>query len=225
MQQITDCILHNDHHIIVCAKPPGMPVQEDKSNEPSLHRMAQAYCQRDLHLVNRIDRPCSGLVLMAKNKISAQGLYDQYREKQVKKTYLAIVNKPIEKPEGRLEHYLGRIPGQNRMIAHLEKEEESQKKVELEYKKIGESDRFALLAITSITGAQHQIRVQLGAAGMPIRGDEKYGFKRANPDRSVQLHAWRMTFMHPSSGDLTEYQAPVPDGKVWAIFESSIKQA
>ena len=79
--RLGDIVLHNDHQIIACNKPSGLPTQEDKTGDTSLHRMAQAYCKRDLFIVHRLDRPSSGLVLFAKSKAAAAQLSDQFASK------------------------------------------------------------------------------------------------------------------------------------------------
>jgi len=78
-----------------------------------------------------------------------------------------------------------------------------------------------LLKINLVTGRHHQVRAQLGAIGSPIKGDVKYGFKRGNRDRSIHLHAWKLSFKHPVTKIDEEVIAPLPDEVVWNAFEVS----
>lgn len=221
MNQISDIILFQDHQVIVMNKPPGMPVQEDKTGDPSLLRMAMAYCKQDLYLVNRLDRPCSGIVLMAKNKKAAGYLSELYKKREISKTYLAIADKPVEPPAGSLEHILVRESGKNKITALTDEDVEGTH-VKMQYTVKAESDTLAFLEITTDSGGQHQLRAQLGAAGHPIRGDNKYGYKRGNRDRSIQLHAWKLQFRHPSKHVNVDIQCPPPAQHIWNIFQDSM---
>ena len=86
---------------------------------------------------------------------------------------------------------------------------------------MGKSDHYHLLRIELISGRHHQIRAQLAAIGCPIKGDVKYGARRSNKDRSIHLHAWKMEFQHPISGDTINIEAPLPDEVVWNAFNKS----
>ena len=79
-----------------------------------------------------------------------------------------------------------------------------------------------MLQIHLITGKHHQIRAQLAAIGCPIKGDVKYGARRKNQDRSIHLHAWRLGFQHPETGEKVVFEAPVPEGdSLWAAVSGS----
>ena len=89
----------------------------------------------------------------------------------------------------------------------------------MSYKLIGSIENYHLLEIDLISGRHHQIRSQLSAIGCPIKGDVKYGFKRGNKDRSIHLHAWKLGFKHPVTGEKVELIADLPDDNVWKAFE------
>jgi len=93
----------------------------------------------------------------------------------------------------------------------------------LSYRLLASSDNYHLLEVQLHTGRQHQIRVQLAAIGSPIKGDVKYGARRGNKDRSIQLHSWKMAFNHPVTNERVELQAPVPEGGVWAAFREVVE--
>lgn len=216
-------ILLKNNQFLAVAKPNGLSVQDDQSGEISLQKMAEAYCKHPLKAVHRIDKPVSGVVLFAKSKSAQTGFTQQFEAHSVDKTYLAIVqNEPPEKA-AHLTHFLLKKKGENQSRV-FEKPVEHSEKAELEYEFIASSDRYKLLKIKLLTGRHHQIRAQLAFIGCPIKGDAKYGFRRANPDRSIQLHAWKMAFDHPVSGKREVIEAPLPTtDPLWKFFEESIK--
>ena len=93
------------------------------------------------------------------------------------------------------------------------------KKAVLSYRVIGHSDRYQLLEVQLMTGRHHQIRCQLAAIGMPIKGDLKYGAHRSNPDGSISLLSRRVAFTHPVSGAQISVEAPLPDDPLWQAFK------
>ncbi|GJM35816.1 MAG: RNA pseudouridine synthase [Saprospiraceae bacterium] len=215
--QIGDLILYKNNQLIAFNKPPGIPVQQDKSGDKSLLGLGEIYCKSKLQLIHRIDRPASGIVLLAKNNPALNELNRQFKEREVDKTYLAVVgNKPAEE-SGKLVHFLRRNGRINRTETYTEEQPES-RKAELTYRLIASIERYHLLEIKLHSGRHHQIRAQLAAIGSPIKGDDKYGFKRANRDRSIQLHAWKLGFTHPVSHEKEIIIAPPPKDPVWDAF-------
>lgn len=211
-----DLVLFNDHQIIAFAKPAGMPTQEDKTGDASLHRLAQAYCKRDLYIVHRLDRPCSGLVVFAKTKNAASLLSSGLANRSIAKKYLAVVPLGIEPREGSLAHTIVKTRSGK---VHVSTDEKEGKNAQLDYKAIKEIDNYTLVEITPSTGRLHQIRAQLSAHGFPVKGDVKYGSRRKNKDRSIHLHSHSMKFRHPTKGQDVELTCPLPDESVWNAFE------
>lgn len=210
-----DLVLFNDHQIIACAKPAGMPTQEDKTGDPSLHRLAQAYCKRDLYVVHRLDRPCSGLVVFAKTKNAASLLSAGLAERKFEKKYMAVVPLGIEPAEATLSDYIIKIGAGKVRVSQDEKDG---KNAQLDYKTVGAIDNYTLIEITPSTGRLHQIRAQLSAHGFPVKGDVKYGSRRKNKDRSIHLHSYSMTLRHPTKGEQMKFVCPLPDETVWNAF-------
>ncbi len=217
MKKISEFIISQTNQFIAMNKPCGMSVQEDQSGDASLHRIAMAYCKHDLYLVHRLDRPVSGIVVFAKNKKAAAHLSAQWKSGEVEKRYLAVVSQENTADAGRLVHFIGEKKGSNR-VAVASQAFKDAKIAELSFEKVAESDHYNLLDVQLKTGRRHQIRAQLAAGGMPVKGDVKYGFKRGNRDRSIHLHAWQLTFRHPVSGELITLQADPPDDVVWNAF-------
>ncbi|MCB9282963.1 MAG: RNA pseudouridine synthase [Lewinellaceae bacterium] len=215
--RIGDLVLYKNNQLIAFNKPAGLPTQEDKTGDKSLASLAEIYCKGPVHLVHRLDRPASGVVLFARNHSALVDLNEQFKQRIVQKTYLAVVGQEPPKPEGTLVHYLQKNARLNRTIAHVN-ETPGSDRAELSYRQIGASDNYFLLEIELHTGRHHQIRAQLAAIGCPIKGDNKYGFKRANRDRSIHLHAWKLSFEHPVTREREEIVAPPPDDPLWKSF-------
>ena len=215
--RISDLILHNDHHIVVCNKPAGMPTQADKTGDKSLHDLAEAFCKRRLFIVHRLDRPVSGVVVFAKSKEAAATLSSQFAENKVGKTYLAVVSPGIDPGEGTLVHMLDTTRKSKTRIIEGEKDG---KESRLDYKLVMSLDNYDVLEVHPQTGRTHQIRAQLGAAGHPVKGDVKYGARRGNKDRSIHLHCRQLEFLHPSTGLLLLLQAELPEEVLWQVVEA-----
>lgn len=208
-----DILIHNDL-FIAFNKPAGIASQPDKTGDECLLDMAERHCRRNLHLVNRLDRPVSGIALFAKTKAVMTTLTDQFRNRSVQKIYLAVVQNEPPQESGTLVHFLSKNQNKNIAFAHTEEQPDTERS-ELEYKLLGKSKNYFLLEVQPTTGKHHQIRVQLAAIGCPIKGDVKYGARRGNSDRSIHLHAWKLSFEHPMSGERIELEAPVPEDVVW----------
>lgn len=216
--QISENILYKNNQLIALNKPATVAVQEDKSEDKSLLNLAEIYCKSSLFLLNRIDRPASGVVLFAKNKKAAAHLSEQLKTRKVQKTYLAVVKNAPPKKEDTLTHFVLKQNSQNRSMI-VETAGKGAKEAVLKYTLLDKIDNYHLLQIDLITGRHHQIRAQLAAIDCPIKGDVKYGFRRGNRDRSIHLHAWKMSFQHPVNREQVELVAPVPDESVWNAFD------
>ena len=215
---IGDLVLYKNNQLIDYNKPSGVPVQHDSNENKPLISLAEIYCKATLYLIHRLDQPASGVILFAKNKRALANVNAQFQGRQVKKTYLAVVKNKPETSEGNLVHFLKK-DGQKNLSRAFDTEEKGSKRAELSYRVIASSDHYHLLEIVLITGRHHQIRAQLAAIGSPIRGDNKYGFKRGNPDRSIQLHAWKIAFKHPVTTEEVELTAPLPNDAIWNAFD------
>ena len=210
-------ILLKNNQFLVINKPPGLGIQPDKTGNKSLVDLAEIYTKKKLFVTHRIDRPVSGVVILAKNSSCAGALNEQFREKQIQKTYLAIVKEAPKENEGTLIHYLTKNEKVNKSFVSDVKSYNN-KKAELKYVVIAKSDNYSLLKINLITGRHHQIRAQLSAIGSPIKGDVKYGARRSNKDRSIHLHAWKISFKHPISNEVIDVIAPPPSESLWDYF-------
>jgi 23S rRNA pseudouridine1911/1915/1917 synthase len=202
-------ICYEDEALLALNKPPGMPAQPDPTGDLSLLAWAEERAGHALHLANRLDRPVSGLMLLAKTPQAMAQVQRQFHDGSVRKEYVAVVAGAPEQPQDTLVHFLTQNPRTHRAYAHAE-ERPGAMRAELRYRLIGRGDRYAFLLVQPFTGRHHQIRAQLSAIGCPIRGDVRYGARRANTDRSIHLHAWRLTLEHPITKQNMSFEAPLP---------------
>lgn len=210
-------VIHQDEFLVLVDKPPGMPVQPDRTGDRSLLEDMQAlFPQAVVGSPNRLDRPVSGLTLFTLKAPALRAMDKLFREKRVAKTYLAIVEGRTE-AEGELVHRLSHAGGTRRSRV-AEATGDGNARLRFTTKAVG--DRFSLLEVVPQGGAFHQIRAQLAAAGHPIKGDVKYGARRGEPDRSIALHAWRMQFIHPITGREMTIEAPFPVRSIWPQLQA-----
>jgi 23S rRNA pseudouridine1911/1915/1917 synthase len=215
-------ILFEDNHLLVINKPPGVLAQGDNTKDCSVLDIVKNIIKiRDekpgkvyLGLVHRLDRPTSGVMVLAKTSKALSRLNKQFAEKTTSKTYWAIVSGTAADTPTRLSHFLIRKQAQNKSYAHR-KEVPNSKFSELIYTKKRDLDRYTLLEIELLTGRHHQIRAQLSAEELIIKGDLKYGAKRPNKDGSIHLHARKLTIIHPTLKEPISFTAPPPKDTVW----------
>jgi len=211
---ISNMIIYNNNQLLALNKPAGIPVQSDKTGDKSLLDLAEIYCKHTVYLIHRIDRPVSGLVLFAKNKKALAAINQQLQEKKVSKQYLAILSEKLTPAKGTLTSYLIKNEKVNKSFI-VDKSQSNAKEAILHYEYLKSSDKYHLYKIQIETGRHHQIRVQLQDQKVHIKGDVKYGFRRANKDRSIDLHAWKLSFKHPISDEQVDLVAPPQDNPIW----------
>ncbi|QHN65104.1 RluA family pseudouridine synthase [Bergeyella cardium] len=222
-----DQILYEDNHLLIINKRAGQLVQGDKTGDESLLETLKHFIkERDhkpgnvfLGLVHRIDRPTSGLVIYAKTSKALSRLTQMIKNREIKKTYWAIVPKEIVPKSQRLVHYLKKNEKNNKAIVFT-KPTDGAKEAILTYTIIKVLDNYQLLEVDLETGRHHQIRAQLSKIGLPIKGDLKYGAPRSNQDGGISLHARKLEFIHPVTRERIEITAPVPQqDTVWSACE------
>lgn len=223
--------IYEDNHIIVVAKQAGEIVQADKTGDRTLADDVKDYIKERyakpgavfLGIPHRLDRPVSGLCVLARTSKALARLNEMFRTGMVRKTYWAIVKDLPPEPEGTLTHWLVRNEKQNKSFAY-DHERPGAKRAVLDYRLIGHSQRYHLLEVQLHTGRHHQIRCQLARMGCPIVGDLKYGAPRSNPDGSICLHARRVAFEHPVSHQPIDVEAPLPALPIWQAFGEESKE-
>ena len=225
-------VIYEDNHIIVINKTASEIVQGDKTGDTPLSETVKQYIKEKyakpgnvfIGVTHRLDRPVSGLVILAKTSKALSRLNEMFKNSEVKKTYWAIVKEIPKEPEGELVHFLVRNEKQNKSYAY-EKEVPGSKKAILYYRLIGRSQNYYLLEVDLKTGRHHQIRCQLAKMGCPIKGDLKYGFPRSNEGGGINLHARSITFKHPVSQEMITITAKPPlNDPLWKVFYEGMKE-
>ncbi len=224
-------ILFEDNHIIAVYKTNSEIVQGDKTGDEALSDKVKAYIKKkynkpgDVYLgvVHRIDRPVSGIVLFARTSKAATRLSKMFLDKEIKKTYWAIVKNLPAEDQGTLKHYMIKNQEKNRSKA-FDTNRKNAKEAILNYKLISSSANYHLLEIDLETGRHHQIRCQLAKIGCPIRGDLKYGAARSLKGGGINLHAKKIEFMHPVKKEpiVIDCRPPKEEG-LWNEFDNVMK--
>ncbi|MDB5749939.1 MAG: RluA family pseudouridine synthase [Ramlibacter sp.] len=226
-------IVYEDDHLLAIDKPAGVAVHGGSGvSFGVIEQLRQARPQaKMLELVHRLDRETSGILLVAKKRSALTRLQDQFRERETGKTYLALVpgawpagNKVIDLP---LHKYL-QADGERRVKVVAKDDPDGMRSITLvkvqallplPLARQGRSElasTASLLEVTIKTGRTHQIRVHLASQGHAILGDDKYGDFELNKSlqklglKRMFLHAWRLQFDHPASGERIALQAPLP---------------
>ena len=222
-------ILYEDNHLIAVNKPPGLLVHSDKTRDRPLADLVKAYVKKKynkpgevfLGVVHRLDRPASGVTVFARTSKALERMNRLFKERQIKKTYWAIIAKRPDPLSGRLEHFILKDHKKNKVKvfdSNKSARSKNAKPAQLDYNLIGGLGNHYLLEINLHTGRPHQIRAQLAKIGCPIRGDVKYGFPTANEDKSILLHCREMSFIHPVKKEPLNIRAQPPDHQSWDLF-------
>lgn len=196
--------------------------QGDKTGDTPLPDLLKLYLKEKykkpgdvfLGVVHRLDRPVGGVMVFARTSKALERLNEAFRAGTAHKTYLAVTTGNPTPESGELRNLLSRNEKLNKSFvtdipsAHT-------KEAVLRYAFKGNSERYSLLEIELLTGRHHQIRAQLAHIGCIIKGDLKYGAKRSNPDGSLSLLAWKLSFPHPTTKEMLSFSAPLPDVQPW----------
>ena len=210
-------ILYEDNHILIVNKKVGEITQGDKTGDECLAESYKAFiAQRDgkpgkvfLGIPHRLDRPVSGICILAKTSKALERLAEMFRESEVHKRYWALCCQKPDAPEGHLEDWMVRNEKQNKSF--IVSRREGAKLAKLNYRYILSTERYHLVEVELLTGRHHQIRCQLSHMGCIIKGDLKYGAPRSNPDGGICLHAHNIKFIHPVKKTEIDVTAPVPE--------------
>lgn len=200
-------VVYEDNHLLIVDKPAGMLSQGDDTGDSTVLDWGKRYIKHKfkkpgevyLGLAHRLDRPTSGLIVMCRTSKALSRMQPMFAEREVQKTYLAVVNGNIEDRRQDLVHWLKHDPSIKRMRVHSSERKAGAgaKKAELSFQLLARVASYCMLEVNPKTGRRHQIRAQLGAVGYPIAGDLRYGGKDPLEDRSIGLHAYRLQFLHP----------------------------
>ena len=225
-EDVRSRILYEDNHLLIINKKVGEITQGDITGDECLTETLKAFiAMRDskpgkvfMGLPHRLDRPVSGICILAKTGKALERLDGMFRTSQVHKTYWALCCGRPEAAEGHLEDWLVRNEKQNK--SYVTSKRQDAKLAKLNYRFLYSTERYHLLEVELLTGRHHQIRCQLSHIGCPIKGDLKYGAPRSNPDSGICLHSRSVTFVHPVRKEEITVTAPVPQS--WkGVIESA----
>lgn len=210
-------VLFEDNHCLAVLKPARVLSVGDETQDRSMFDLARDYIKQKynkpgevfLGVVQRLDRPVSGVILFARTSKAAGRLAEQFRTRDVKKTYRAIVEGRVAKPSGECINWLRKDPATN-IVRVVAANSTGAKPARLRYRKLREVGNRTLVEIEPETGRSHQIRVQLAELGHPICGDKKYGSTTALKG-AIALHAAQLVFEHPTRREPITVSAPEPD--------------
>jgi len=212
-------IVFENEDLIVVNKPAGMVVHPAAGHASGTLVNAVLGYEPDIEgiggeerpgVVHRLDKETSGLILLAKNERAHRWLQDQFRLRQVEKTYLALVDGKPPTPSGRVEAYIGRDPSHRKQMA-IVNESRGRESVS-EYKTIESFRHHTLLEFHPLTGRTHQIRLHCAFLGCPIVGDKIYGRKKTSVEINRHfLHAFRLKIVLPGESESRVFEATLPD--------------
>lgn len=219
-------IVYEDADIAVIDKPAGLIVHPGAGNEhgtlvnallaryPEIEQIPIAPKRRGI--VHRLDKDTSGLILAARNATAMHKLMAQFQARTVEKTYVTLVERPPKTTTGRIEAPIARDPGDRKRMAV----QRGGRPAISEFETIQRyKEGYALLRVRLLTGRTHQIRVHMAFIGCPVVGDVVYGYRRQRLMRGQFLHAARLCFDHPRTGERLCFEAPLSP-RLQAVLES-----
>ena len=214
-QPIALDIVYEDHDLLVVDKPAGMTVHPGPGQrDGTLANAVLAHCP-DLQgiggtlrpgIVHRLDKNTSGLVVVAKNDMAHAELSRQFKERRVTKAYIALVVGRLNPAAAIVDAPIGRHPKDRKRMAVVD----NGRPARTEYGAMTYYQDFTLAEVRPVTGRTHQIRVHMASAGHPLAGDSTYGKAHPSLDRHF-LHACRLEFGHPATGQPLELTSELPD--------------
>lgn len=215
-------VLYEDNHLIIVNKPAGLLSQPTEIESDSMETRVKAWIKEKYQkpgnvfagVIHRLDKPVSGILVLAKTSKALSRLNESMRSKHLQKTYLAFVEGIPQKKQDTLTHYL--VHGDH--ISHISNQKDKEAKIaRLQYETIDTHPNSALLQVVLETGRYHQIRCQLAAIRHPVIGDLRYGaqkdqrFLRNLPLNAIALHHFRLRLEHPITKAELHIEAHLPE--------------
>ena len=204
-------IVYEDPYLLVIDKHPGLLSMSNNTRQQTVQTVLNRYLEKGggrntSHLVHRLDRDTSGLMVYAKDIQTQQSLINGWQQLVTDRRYLALVEGELEKPVGRIQSWLTE---DKRFITHSSPVDNGGKFAVTHYKTLTSSNGYSLVECELETGRKNQIRVHMSDLGHPVVGDHKYGAS-GDPMRRLGLHAYMLCFVHPVTGKHMKFETPVP---------------
>src|SRR5437763_14576263 len=215
-EQIKLDVIFEDEDLLVLNKPAGIVMHPGAGHEQhTLVNALLAHCQNlsgiggreRPGIVHRLDKETSGCVVVAKNDLTHRDLSKQFAARTMEKIYLALVAGILRKPTGTIDAAIARHPVHRQRMSIGRNRGRTAK---TEYRVLRAGNEMSLLECTLHSGRTHQIRVHLHHLGHPVLGDKLYGGKHAGTFARQMLHAWKLAFRHPRTGEVMKFEAPIP---------------
>jgi 23S rRNA pseudouridine1911/1915/1917 synthase len=205
-------IIHEDDHILVVSKPEGLlSIATDKMESDTLHSRCINYVREEdnnawCHIVHRLDRETSGIMILAKGKWQKEALQEQFADRSIHRSYHALVEGKPENNQGTSKMFL--LEDRNLRIKKSKKSTKGAKEAITHWCVEDSDDYHSLIHIIIETGRRHQIRMAMRELGCPVVGDETHGSDQ-DPGR-LCLHASSLEFLHPENDDPVRFESPIP---------------
>ena len=210
-------LIYLDDDILVCIKPARVLSTDEPGGLPELCREALGDPKADVRTVHRLDRVVSGLMVLARNAKAASELSRQIRDDEFEKEYMAVVHGCPEK-QGTLRDLLGRDKARKMTFVASEPAKGVQEAI-LDYEVLAKTEGFSMVRIILRTGRTHQIRCQFSSRDLPLVGDRKYSLNEDGCE--IALWSSRLSFRHPVTGQLLNFEAPPPPEYPWNLFSKN----
>ena len=204
-------IVYEDPYLLVVDKRPGLLSMSNNTRQQTVQTVLNYYLEKGggrntSHLVHRLDRDTSGLMVYAKDVQTQQSLINGWQQLVADRRYLALVEGELESPRGRVQSWLTE---DKRFITHSSPVDNGGKFAVTHYNVLEASNGYSLVECELETGRKNQIRVHMADMGHPVVGDFKYG-SEIDPMRRLGLHAYMLCFTHPVTGKHLRFETPVP---------------
>lgn len=216
MQLPSLSVLYEDNHLLVVNKPAGIVTMGVADDRPSMLAAAKQYIKQRyqkpgnvyLGVVSRLDAPVTGVLLFARTSKAAARLNEQFRNRDVEKTYWGVVEGKLEPASDSWTDWLA-ADDRHRKMQIVAAGSPGAQEAQLNYRRLGPVPHGTWVEIELLTGRKHQIRLQFARHGHPVVGDRKYGSRVSMPV-GIALHARHLRFTHPVTGVSIEAVAPIP---------------
>ena len=204
-------IVFEDPYLFIIDKHPGLLSMSNNSRQQTVQTVLNRYLEKGggrntSHLVHRLDRDTSGLMVYAKDVQTQQSLINSWQQLVTDRRYLALVKGEFEQPRGRIQSWLTE---DKKFITHSSPVDNGGKYAVTHYNVLASSNGYSLVECELETGRKNQIRVHMADLGHPVVGDRKYGSDE-DPMRRLGLHAYMLCFTHPVTGKHLRFETPVP---------------
>ena len=210
--------MYEDPYLLIIDKHPGLLSMSNNSRQQTVQTVLNRYLEKGggrntSHLVHRLDRDTSGLMVYAKDVQTQQSLINGWQQLVTDRRYIALVEGELENGCGRIQSWLTE---DKRFITHSSPVDNGGKLAVTHYEVMASSNGYSLVECELETGRKNQIRVHMADLGHPVVGDHKYGSEN-DPIRRLGLHAYMLCFVHPVTGKHMRFETPVP-----ALFEKCL---